>query len=166
MRSIKSCFILFITVVLVQTAESIINYSTTTTIHDFLFKSDSLLIATSGGLYSTGSPYTEGKLFSSSASSPDPLIIALCRDKKGNIWTGSSQGYLTKRTPGGKISLSVSYLSSGWRINGFIPLGKYLVVGSNKGISLFNTETMEAEKNATSFGDSLLLTDQCHKDYR
>jgi ligand-binding sensor domain-containing protein len=154
MRSIKSCFIILISVLLAQAAEAIINYSTTTTIQDFLFlKSDSVLVATSGGLYSTGSPYTEGKLFSSSASSPDPLIIALCRDKKGNIWTGSSQGYLTKRTPGGKISLSVSYLSSGWRINGFIPLGKYLVVGSNKGISLFNTETMEAEKNATSFGD-------------
>ncbi len=137
----------------INAAESVINYSSPKTVYDFQFKGDTVLVATSGGLYSIASPYTEGTLSASTVSSPDPNITALCYDAEGNLWTGSSQGYLTRRGRGGKITSSKSYFSAGWGITSLFSRGKFLIVGSNNGLSLFNTETMSVEKNSTRFGN-------------
>lgn len=147
--------IIFFSIITVCTVsypfERFINYATPRKINDIKVKGSTFLAATSGGLYKFDLNTGSGKLFESNALSPDPFLTSVVYDKKGNIWTGSRDGYLTVRYQDGVVKSFSSYFSAGWSINCLYPFGRFLIIGSTNGISLFDTEKMVAQKSATRF---------------
>ncbi|NLE02017.1 MAG: hypothetical protein GX640_19310, partial [Fibrobacter sp.] len=108
----------------------------------------------SGGLYILDINKGVGKLQSVTSTSVDPYITALCRDHKNNLWYGTSQGRLVKINPNNSLTLINSYFSVHWSISSIISYKNYLIIGTNNGVSFFNTNTMLSEKSASLFGNS------------
>ena len=155
----KTLIPLFLTLVIltipVFSYERITNYASCISVNDFENSGNILYVASSGGIYLFDKTTKTGKLLPSNTSSPDPLTTALCLEEDKTLWSGTSQGYLNKRTlPANSTSISTynSYIPSEWKILDLLIYNKYLIVASTKGISVFNTEKGFAEKNATEFG--------------
>jgi len=131
--------------------ERFANYASTLTVNDFAFAGDTVWAATSGGLFRYVRPTGLGTLFSNPSFFPDPAITALCVDGKSNLWVASQKGFLTLKPAKGKIEVFTNYATAGWRITDLAAYGKYLIVASDKGCSVFDTEKKNAVKNATGF---------------
>lgn len=131
------------------------NYTSVLRVNDFAYDNSLIWVASSGGLYrynpvnKTGTLYTDPELF------PDPYITSLCLDAKHTLWIGTSSGYLYKRPRQGFQTVISSYFMAGWPITDMVSYGRYLIIGSSKGCSVFDTEQLAALKNATSFGTAL-----------
>jgi hypothetical protein len=154
MRKNNSIILLFCLVIVPSTAlpfERFANYTSTLTVNDFAFSDDTVWAATSGGLFryvrSTGS----GLLFSNPSFFPDPAISAVCVDAKKNLWAASKKGFLTLRQSKGKTASFSNYAASGWTVTDIASYGKYLIIASEKGCSVFDTDKKTAVKNATGF---------------
>jgi len=131
------------------------NFSSAITVSDFERIGNNLYVASSGGLYIYDIAGKSGSLLQSNTNTPDPNTTAICSQGNNILWTGTAQGYLSRRTPPentADITTYNSFFSSGWKILDLVIYGKYLLVASNKGVSIFNTENGYAEKNATKFG--------------
>jgi ligand-binding sensor domain-containing protein len=129
------------------------NYSSTISVSDFEIMGDSLLVASSGGLYIFNLQTGHGQLQASNSMSPDPTITSICIDNNKNIWCGSAQGYLIKRSPNGTVTPVYTYYSGKTGITDLFRYGDYIIVGTSKGLSFFNPAEMIVEKNATKFGN-------------
>ncbi|MBN1760846.1 MAG: T9SS type A sorting domain-containing protein [Chitinispirillaceae bacterium] len=140
--------------------QSITNYTTAKTIYDFESFGSVVWVGTSGGFYihdlATGDTY----LRPANAEFPDPSVRALAYDGKGNMWIGSHEGYLMRRDGEGNEYINSSYAAADWRISDLVMHGKYLIVASDKGVSLFDTEKRIAVKNAQHF--STFASSQVH----
>ncbi|MDO5576542.1 MAG: hypothetical protein Q4F84_05635 [Fibrobacter sp.] len=151
MKKTIVCFsILFVLSSICHSFERFTNYSTPRTVSDIKVIGDIVFVASSGGLYTYDIKKQNGKLMESNSFSPDPFLKAVVYDRAGRVWTGSRDGYLTVYDKGVTKSIT-SYFSVGWSINCMYPFGRYLIIGSNKGLSLFDTEKMVTYKSATSF---------------
>jgi ligand-binding sensor domain-containing protein len=133
----------------------ITNYAQTNKINSFQVSNGKLVVFTGGGVYTldlkTGGYSSEF----GSIEFPDPNMTASCIDDDGTIWVGSSNGYLNSWDPQ-KLKwngLVNSYQSAGWKITSMIPYGPYLIIGSSKGLSLFDRKEKRAKKNASKFAD-------------
>lgn len=149
-KSIVCFSILFVLSSICHSFERFTNYSTPRTASDIKVVGDIVFVASSGGLYKYDTRKQSGELLESNSFSPDPFLKAVVYDRAGRVWTGSRDGYLTVRDKGVTKSIT-SYFSAGWSINCMYPFGRYLIIGSNKGLSLFDTEKMVTYKSATSF---------------
>jgi len=129
-------------------AEGVVNYSSVITVGDFLAAGDTLWAASSGGLAAHNLRNGGKTLVSNAKIFPDPYLTALCRDSRGNVWIGSRGGYLYRRTPQGQFAVFPSYKHSGWGITCLFPYGGLIVVGSDRGVSLFDPAKGVAVKNA------------------
>jgi ligand-binding sensor domain-containing protein len=124
------------------------NYSAPVTANAFLQWGDTLWVATSGGivLHNLGNGAREfvgnGRIF------PDLHLTSLCRDEAGNIWLGSRRGYLYKRSPRGQYTVFSTYKLSGWGITSLCYYDGMVVVGADKGVSLFDPAKGVAVRNA------------------
>jgi ligand-binding sensor domain-containing protein len=134
-------------------AQSITNFASPKGVYDFEFSGDVVWVATSGGLYSYNTVTDAFTLRPSSSEFPDPSIRALCRDSRGNLWAGSRRGYLLMRDPNGKEYFNYSYISAGWSIADMVSIGHFLVVASEKGISVFDCDKRIVIKNAARIGN-------------
>ncbi len=135
--------------------ERITNYSSTIGVYDFESNGDKLYVASSGGLYVFSKANRSGYLIPNTNNSPDPYTTALCLQNGETLWSGTSRGYLSKRTPPENRSLITtynSYSSTDWKISDIVLHSNFLVISSNKGISLFDTKKGFAEKSATKLG--------------
>lgn len=135
--------------------ERITNYASCISVYDFESDGDSLYVASSGGLYVFNKSTKTGRLLPSNTRSPDPCTKSLCLQGNQILWSGTNQGYLSKRTPPDNLNLITtfpSYFSTQWKILDLVLYGKYLLIASNKGISVFNTEKGYAVKSASKFG--------------
>jgi streptogramin lyase len=136
----------------------ITNYAQTNKINSIQASDGKLVVFTGGGVYTldlkSGGYHTEF----GSIEFPDPNMTASCIDDDGTIWVGSSNGYLNSWDPK-KLKwngLVNSYQSAGWKITSMIPYGPYLIIGSSKGLSLFDRREKRAKKNASKFGDYIV----------
>lgn len=134
--------------------ERFVNYSSTLTVNGFAFDGDAVWAATSGGLYEYNRATRSGTLYSSAAFFPDPAIAAVCIDSKKNIWACSQKGYLTRWPPRGAPQVFSSYRAAGWHFTSCVAYGRYIILGSGGGCSVFDTEKGIAVKNASRFGVS------------
>jgi ligand-binding sensor domain-containing protein len=135
--------------------ERITNYASCISVYDFESDGNNLYVASSGGLYVFDKTTKTGRLLPSDTRSPDPYTKSLCLQGNQILWSGTNQGYLSKRTPPdnlNSISTFSSYFSTQWKILDLVLYGKYLLIASNKGISVFNTEKGYAVKSASKFG--------------
>jgi sugar lactone lactonase YvrE len=133
-------------------AENVINYASVITVSDFLAVGDTLWAASTGGLVAHELRSGGNTLISNAKIFPDPFLTAFCRDSRGNLWIGSQHGYLYRRTPQGQFTTYSSYKVSGWEILCLFSYDDLIVVGSNKGMSLFDPEKGIAVRNATGIG--------------
>ncbi|MBN2036652.1 MAG: T9SS type A sorting domain-containing protein [Chitinispirillaceae bacterium] len=135
------------------------NYTSALTVNDFAFDKDTVWIATSGGLFRYLPGSGSGTLFSNPSFFPDPCLTSVVSDARGNLWVGSQQGYLTLRPKKGRMKVFATYATSEWKITDLAEYGKFIIVGSDKGCSVFDTEKSVGIKNATSLG-SIFLSPQ------
>jgi hypothetical protein len=129
-------------------AQTITNYTSPKAVYDFISFGQYIWAGTSGGFcihdLSSGISY----LRPTTADFPDPSIRALAIDSLHNMWAASADGYLMRRDKDWNEYLNSSYVSAGWGINALSAYGNYLIVGSNKGVSLFDVKKKIAVKNA------------------
>jgi hypothetical protein len=127
-----------------------VNYTSTLSVYDFASDKDVLWVGTSGGLYRFTSG--TGTLYSDAVQFPDPTITSLCVDQNHTLWIGTANGYLYKRPQQGRQAVISSYFTAGWGITDVVLYGRYLIVGSDRGCSVFDTARLVAVRNATGFG--------------
>lgn len=123
--------------------------------------------ATNGGLMRINPSTDRVQLRSGTDNFPDLKLTALCFDTLGNLWIGTKKGYLYKITPKDRHSIYTSYYSSEWDINDIYLFGKYLIIGSSKGCSVFDTDENKVLQNAVTFGafnTSVVYKITVHKD--
>jgi len=130
----------------------LVNHVSPITVNSFLMSGDTLFAASSGGLQVHNVKSGAAQLLSDAKMFPDPHLTALCRDAKGNLWMGSQKGYLYKRTPRGQFSVYSSYKLAGWGITCLYTHDGLIVVGSDKGVSLFDPQKGIALRNAANIG--------------
>ncbi|MBN1130316.1 MAG: T9SS type A sorting domain-containing protein [Chitinispirillaceae bacterium] len=134
------------------TFERFSNYTSTLTVNDFAFRNDTVWAATSGGLllYKRGTGSVT--IYSNPTFFPDPALKGVCLDTKNGLWIGSQNGYLTYRSPNGAMKTYANYAMAGWGITDLAVYDRFLIVASDKGCSVFDTEKKIAVKNATGLG--------------
>jgi hypothetical protein len=155
MRKTNYIILFFSLVIVPSTAlpfERFANFTSTLTVNDFAFSDDTVWAATSGGLFRYVRSIGSGTLFSNPSFFPDPAISAVCVDAKNNLWAASQKGYLTHRQSKGKTVSFSNYATAGWTITDIASYGKYLIIASDKGCSVFDTDKKTAIKNATGLG--------------
>ncbi|MCL2690426.1 MAG: hypothetical protein FWE57_11360 [Chitinispirillia bacterium] len=114
---------------------------------------DTIYAASSGGLQIHNVKSGSVELISNSKIFPDPHLTALCRDARGNLWIGSQKGYLYKRTPRGQFRVFSNYKLADWGILCLYTHGDLIVVGSNRGVSLFDPQRGIALRNSANIAD-------------
>jgi ligand-binding sensor domain-containing protein len=130
--------------------ENISNYASPVTVNAFLQWGDTLWAATSGGLVTRGLSGGVQKFDGNGRVFPDLYLTALCRDDAGNLWVGSRKGYLYRRSPHGQYTVFSTYRLSGWSITALYCYDGMIVVGSDRGVSLFDPAKGVAARNATA----------------
>ncbi|MFP4242146.1 MAG: two-component regulator propeller domain-containing protein [Chitinispirillaceae bacterium] len=150
----KRIFILLLLCVSISYSfERLINHCSPLAVNGFVITGDTLWAASSGGLVCRDLRNGDSRFYSSADMFPDPNLTSICKDSKGNIWMTSDRGYLYERTSEGRFSVHSNYNESGWRLTSIYPHEDLLVIGSNKGVSLFDPSKKTALKNAKGISD-------------
>lgn len=150
----------FLALFLVKAAapfDRIVNYSATNCVNDFAADGDRIWVATTGGLYLYNQSSGSGTLYSDPVLFPDPEIVTLCIDARLTLWAGSAKGYIYKRTSQGKQTVINAYFMAGWRMTSMDTAGRYLIIGTDHGCSLFDTDKLTVLKNSTGFAEGYPL---------
>lgn len=86
----------------------------------------------------------------------DPWITGFARNGEGVLWAASRDGYLYTPAKGGNRweVAGRSYAAQLWTMNdrAILAAGSYLYLGSQKGLSVFDTKQRVAQLNLTRFG--------------
>lgn len=142
----------FLSLSLSASSTDLIGFSSVTQINDIVEREDLMWIATPGGLFSYN-PQTEEQFhYRDLEDMPDLNIISMTLDSSGFIWAGTEKGYLYKIDKNGRVSRNSNYFASNWHINDIEIFGKYLLLGSNDGFSLFDTEEMKVIQSTSTIG--------------
>jgi ligand-binding sensor domain-containing protein len=134
-------------------SESVTSYAAPVTVNDFFRWGDTIWVATSGGVRIHDLRSDEGTLVADSRIFPDMHLTAVVRDSRGNMWFGSREGYLYRRTPRGQFTVFSNYKLADWGILSLYGHSGLIVVGSNRGVSLFDPAKGVALRNATQIAD-------------
>ncbi|MCL2183313.1 MAG: hypothetical protein FWB85_07575 [Chitinispirillia bacterium] len=148
-------------------SESITSYSSPVTVNDFLKWGDTMWVATSGGLRLHDLKSDAREMLANSSVFPDLHLTALCRDERGDIWIGSRRGYLYRMTPRGQFTTYSNYKISGWGITSLYIHEDLIVVGTAKGVSLFDPVRGVALRNASqiaNFSNPRVNTIEVYRD--
>ncbi|MDG5816330.1 two-component regulator propeller domain-containing protein [Chitinispirillales bacterium ANBcel5] len=140
-------------VTIAHSLERFTNYGATTAANGFLKNNDSLLVASSGGLFIYNTATGDGELIDDSHRFPDPDLTAITQDEDGTIWIGSRNGYLYRRSRNGTHTVFSNYHLAEWGINDIYPYRDYLLIASDRGCSVFDPKREAAIKNASRIGD-------------
>jgi len=132
-------------------AGSFVNYRYARLIRDITETETNVVAASSGGLFKIAFGSDSVEFISRSEMFPD-LDLSAVHYAFGSIWVGSKSGYLYKIENDGKYSIIHSYFGSQWGINVIKSIGDYLLIGSPKGLSVFDPKLERAVNNGTRFG--------------
>jgi ligand-binding sensor domain-containing protein len=124
------------------------NYNSPISINDILINNSDVWAATRGGLMHINLLNNKVDLETNVNYIPDLNLTALSKGFQGNIWIGSKKGYLCKLSSKGRYSVYTSYVSSEWDINDIHAFGKYLIIASSKGCSIFDIDKNRVFQNA------------------
>ena len=148
---ITAYIVILVTSVATFSSERITNITSTRTIYDFELIDGFVYLATSGGLVYYKETDGVFNVRTSNEAFPDPVVRALAVDHSGNLWVGTDEGYLMRIDPKGNEFITEAYVAANWRILDLKAVGNYLVVASNKGVSLFDMQELIVYKNAAKF---------------
>ncbi len=132
-----------------------VNYTSVLQVNSFAINGNIVWVATSGGLYQYNCTTGSGTLYSDPTLFPDLNLTSLTLDSNHILWIGSNAGYLYERSPQGTQQVFPAYFSAGWQITGLLSHGRYLIIGSTKGCSVFDTVTHRSIQNAAGFGPGM-----------
>ena len=132
------------------------NYAPTIEVRDVIIDDPYVWAASSGGLMRIKPSDGSVQLQCGTNNYPDLRCNALSLDTKGNLWVGTEKGYLYKVSRKGRHSIYTSYVTNDsenmWTINDLYSYGKYLILGSKRGCSVYDTDEDVVLQNATMFG--------------
>jgi streptogramin lyase len=112
---------------------------------------DNLYLATSGGLVKFNINSKAIKTYTDIFDLPDLNLVSLAIDERQNIWLASGKGYITNFNPQTESFTSYNAIfSSGWNINCIKYFKNHLLIGTNKGLSVFSLQKLFFE-NANKF---------------
>ncbi len=135
-----------------RSADLLRNFNSTITVNDISTDGNVAWIATTGGLAryaGKGAASLEQELL----SAPDVYLTSMAIDSSGGIWIGSERGMLYYYKNGRRIQSYWSYASADWSIRDLHLVGSSLLVGTDKGLSLFDTRKRIARTNIMTFGE-------------
>lgn len=131
--------------------QQVFNYRAVNGVNDILISGSTVWLATTGGLCKYNTIDKSTAHFTASDEFPDLELTALAFDSKNNLWIGTREGYLYRRSPDGSQIVVNSYFAYGWDIVRLLTVGDKLVVASSKGCSVFDPVRTTAVKNASTF---------------
>jgi ligand-binding sensor domain-containing protein len=143
------------------------NYQATTSVNDIAISGPKVWAASSGGLFVYDYVNKSSALYNDITHFPDINLTAICMDSQGDLWIGSSLGYLYKQTPNGLNYAYNSYFGSNWDIKTLYAYKNYIIIGSSKGASIFDETKGVAIGNATTidtFSNSAVYAITVHND--
>jgi ligand-binding sensor domain-containing protein len=117
-----------------------------------------IMVATGGGIRRIAIPSRKEIVHRNTEGLVDVSIQALAPAPDGGMWASSELGYLY-HLPAGASRWTLhgtSYKASGWRMNRRALLYRegYLVAGTVKGLTFFDTRRMVADANITKMGSA------------
>jgi|GEM_PF-2288148 len=134
---------------------NVLNFSAINNGNDMVKQDDTIWVATNGGLaqfqYSSGNFLA---LYHSAQDFPEISLSALCVDDDG-LWIGGESGYLYNRRKGRRQKIFDDLFILGSQINVVKPFENYLLVGHEKGISVFDKKKevfISTKRNFPDFG--------------
>jgi hypothetical protein len=86
----------------------------------------------------------------------DVRIVAFAIDPEDHLWAGSRSGQLFRLDGESWSAWGKSYASAGWTLNSraLAAAGRYLILGSEQGLSLFDRKSGTAAVSLTRFGSA------------
>jgi ligand-binding sensor domain-containing protein len=115
----------------------------------------SLMVGTTGGIRQIKPSPPFGEVdFNNMQGLLDIDIVGFTIDPDDRLWAASRSGLLFRLEGGTWSAWGKPYKSSGWTINprAVASAGRYIVIGSQQGLSLFDRTTGLAAVNLTKFG--------------
>ncbi|MDQ3000104.1 MAG: T9SS type A sorting domain-containing protein [Fibrobacterota bacterium] len=116
----------------------------------------SVYVGTQGGVrkIAATAPFSETD-FNNMHGIADVRIVGLTIDSDDRLWAASRSGQLFRLEGARWSAWGKSYKSAGWTINtrAVASAGKYIILGSEKGLSFFDRAGGVAAANLTKFGD-------------
>lgn len=98
-----------------------------------------LWLASSGGVVRFDKTSGAVKIYTEMSDLPDLNLTAAVQDASGDVWFGSADGYLLKLHPQTETFTSYNALAAtGWSIKCMRWFANYLLIGTNKGLSVFS----------------------------
>jgi hypothetical protein len=111
-----------------------------------------LWVATSGGAVRYTLASGEKKVFADLPDLPDLNLVAVIKDKAGDVWFGSAEGYLVRCNPSTETFTSFNALAAtGWPITCMLYFKDNIFIGSSNGLSIFSIEKASVQ-NVRQFG--------------
>jgi len=132
-----------------------VNYTSVLQVNDFAIDGNVLWVASSGGLYRYDCLAKSGTLYTDPAKFPDLNLTSVCIDSNHTLWIGTNGGYLYERSTQGNQETYTAYFTAGWQVTRLLSYSRYIIIGSNKGCSVFDTGSHNAINNASGFGPGM-----------
>ena len=166
-RATRYCAFVLLLIVDAFSLSNFTNYQSVISVNDIIVLGKKAWAATSGGLLFIDPENHTQTLFSDIYSFPDLDLTSLSLDSKGNLWIGSSRGYLYKRSPDGRSTMFGSYFGAQWGIRDIVAYRDYVIVGSSKGCAIFDPIKGVSVRNTTAMdtaGDPSVNAIAVHND--
>ena len=139
MQLARSILILLIIATTSFSVESFRSFSSCISVQDIEIVGDTVWVASSGGIYKHSRSTGEGTLLSNTSSLPDPFHTTLCFDSEKLSGQEQIRDTLPDILLEGRGRF-YSYVSAKWPITNLQSHGKYMIVGSVNGLSIFDTK--------------------------
>jgi streptogramin lyase len=111
-----------------------------------------LWLATSGGAVKYNPASGTTKVFADLADLPDLNLVDAVRDKSGDVWFGSAEGYLVRLHPATETFTTYNALAAtGWPITCLLNFENNIFIGSSDGLSIFSIDKGSVQ-NVKLFG--------------
>lgn len=114
-----------------------------------------LFVGTSGGIRNIDPVSLEEKEYGNQEGLLEANIIAMAVSSTNQLWAASQGGFLYAFDGNRWQTYGRSYVAERWRPNlrAMVAKGKYIAIGTEKGLTFFDTDQKLAKVNLTKFGN-------------
>lgn len=134
--------------------ERITNFSSTIGVNKILRTSQTIWVATTGGVFTVNPQDSLPEKPAGFEHLPDQNCTALELGPDNSLWIGTAQGYLYRYALNTlTFTTNASYMAAGWDIRDMLLYGPYLIIASSRGCSIFDRASGTALKNAVKFNN-------------